>query len=114
MTRARNKSKFVWVLCCLEVQYKKVSSYSEPQTLDVQIDEVTDDMARNMGIVPQPLSNPRNHCYINSCLQVSYHIFMHYTEDVHFNNNREGYLVKGLVEGIYSDSRVSLSHLKQQ
>ena len=39
---------------------------------------------------------------------------MHYTEDVHFNNNREGYLVKGLVEGIYSDSRVSLSHLKQQ
>ena len=39
---------------------------------------------------------------------------MHYTEDVHFNNNREGYLVKGLVEGIYSDSGVSLSHLKQQ
>ena len=90
------------------------SSYSEPHTSDVQTDEVTDDMTRNMGIVPQPLSNPRNHCYINSCLQVSYHIFMHYTEDVHFNNNREGYLVKGLVEGIYSDSRPSLSHLKQQ
>ena len=49
MTRARNKSKFVWVLCCLEVQYKKVSSYSEPQTLDVQIDEVTGDMARKHG-----------------------------------------------------------------
>ena len=84
------------------------SSYSEPHTLDVQMDEVTDDMTRNMGIVPQPLSNPRNHCYINSCIQVIYHIFMHYTEDAHFNNNREGYLVKGLVEGIYSDSRASL------
>ena len=39
---------------------------------------------------------------------------MHFTEDVHFNSNRAGYLVRGLVECIYSDSAISMSRFKQQ
>ena len=78
------------------------------------LDEVTDDTTSVSGIRPQSLDNPSNHCYVNSCLQVIYRIFMHFTEDVHFNSNRAGYLVRGLVECIYSDSAISMSRFKQQ
>ena len=90
------------------------SSNTGQTNIDAQADEVTDGITSSLGIVPQALSNPKNHCYINSCLQILYRIFMHFTEGVHFNNNREGYLVKSLVDSIYSDSRESLTYLKQQ
>ena len=39
---------------------------------------------------------------------------MHFNEGIHFNNNREGCLVKCLIDGIYSNSQDSLSHFKVQ
>ena len=39
---------------------------------------------------------------------------MHFNEGIHFNTNREGCLVKCLVDSIYSDSRESLSRFKVQ
>ena len=67
----------------------------------------------DLSFVPQSLPNPKNHCYINSCLQVIYRIFMHYNEGMYFNNNREGCLIKCLVDGIYSDSGNSLVRFKE-
>ena len=72
------------------------------------------DIFHTLGIVPQPLCNPSNHCFINSCLQTIYRIFMHFNEDIHFNTNSEGCLVKSLVDGVRSDSLVSLSNFKAQ
>ena len=39
---------------------------------------------------------------------------MHFNEGIHFNTNAEGCLTRSLVEGVYSDSRDSLSCFKQQ
>ena len=67
-----------------------------------------------VNFIPQSLANPKNHCYINSVLQVLYRILMHFNEDIHFNSNAEGCLVKSLVDGVRSDSQDSLSCFKQQ
>ena len=85
---------------------------SGPQETDNLPGVSTSCVPSDLGIVHPPLHNPRNHCYINSCLQVILRIFMHYTEDIHFNNNKEGCLTKGLADGIYSDSCGGLSHFK--
>ncbi len=77
-------------------------------------DDPIGDIPRNTGIIPQSLHNPRNHCFINSCLQTIFRIFMHFNEDIHFNTNIEGCLVKSLVDGVRSDSSDSLSHFKLQ
>ena len=83
---------------------------SETGTIQPSIDDTLG--LQTGGILPQSLENPRNHCYINSILQVIYRIFMHFNEGVHFNNNRQGCLVKCLVDGIYSDATDSLSQFK--
>lgn len=77
-------------------------------------DSPPSDYVNIRGIVPQSIENPKNHCYINSVLQVIYRIFMHYNEGIHTNTNREGCLVQCLVDGIYSDSIQSLSLFKTQ
>ena len=82
---------------------------------DENEDTVSSDSDLSMVVfVPQSLANPKNHCYINSVLQVLYRIFMHFTEDIHFNSNAEGCLVRSLVDGVRSDSQDSLSCFKQQ
>ena len=82
---------------------------------DENEDTVSSDSDLSMVVfVPQSLANPKNHCYINSVLQVFCRIFMHFTEDIHFNSNAEGCLVRSLVDGVRSDSQDSLSCFKQQ
>ena len=77
-------------------------------------DQSSSTSTETIGIFPQSLDNPSNHCYINSTLQVIYRIFMHFNEGIHFNNNREGCLIKCLIDGIYSNSNESLSYFKMQ
>ena len=64
--------------------------------------------------IPQPLDNPRNHCYINSTLQVIYRILFHFNDNFNINNNREGCLVKCLVDDMYTNSNCSLSNFKKR
>ena len=64
------------------------------------------------GIIPVGLPNPHNHCYINSVLQIISRIFIHFTEEVHINNNEQGCLVKYLIDSIYSGSEKELSQFK--
>ena len=64
--------------------------------------------------MPIGLNNPENHCYINSVLQIWHRIFLQFTEHIHMNNDREGRLVKGLMECIYPIGDDDLSKFKQQ
>ena len=93
-----------------------IASTSDAESSEEE-SEVTVSADSDLGcqsFIPQSLANPRNHCYINSCLQVLYRILMHFNEGIHFNTNAEGCLTRSLVEGVYSDSRDSLSCFKQQ
>ena len=63
-------------------------------------------------IVPQPLENPSNHCYLNSILQILYRVFVHFTEGTIINNNKEGVLVDALFKAVYSDTKDGLTLLK--
>ena len=65
-------------------------------------------------IMPQPLSNPRNHCYINSVLQILHRVLMQYTEGTNVNNNTEGCLVQCLVDVVYSNTAGGLSNFKSK
>ena len=64
------------------------------------------------SIVPVGLPNPKNHCYINSVLQIISRIFIHFTEEIHTNNNTQGCLVKYLIDSIYAGSEKELSQFK--
>lgn len=64
------------------------------------------------SIFPRGLSNPRNHCYINSVLQVLYRIFSQFPNDIHFNNNKEGCLVNYFIDNINSEEGLSNFKLK--
>ena len=96
--------------------FKQSTSTSEAYSSEEEDEEtaILDNDPSIVHFIPQSLSNPKNHCYINSCLQVFYRILLHFNEDIHFNNNAEGCLVKSLVDSIYSDSSDSLSCVKQQ
>ena len=65
-----------------------------------------------ISIVPKPLANPTNHCYLNSILQVFNRIFIHFTEGTNINNNREGCLVDILLNAVYSDNEQGLTQFK--
>ena len=67
---------------------------------------------RFIPVKPYGLSNPGNHCYINSVIQVIIVIFSAYTGDVHFNSNHEGLLTKTLLDCISSEDREELYNFK--
>ena len=107
------------------ISYDKLSAwrfYDQPSSIsddsiseeEIEVTVSLDSDSPSPNIIPQALFNPSNHCYINSCLQVLYCILLNFDEDVHFNSNAEGCLVKSIVDGINSDSQESLSYFKQQ
>ena len=65
-------------------------------------------------VLPVGLANPRNHCYINSVLQIIHRILLQFTEGIHINSNPEGCLVKTLLDTVYSNSNYGLSQFKLQ
>ena len=65
---------------------------------DISADETTPSL-----FVPPPLQNPSNHCYVNSTLQIILRILFHFDDNFNINNNREGCLIKCLMDDFYSD-----------
>ena len=43
---------------------------------------------------PCGLQNPKNHCYLNSVLQIIQRVLLSYHEHIHINDSNEGFLVK--------------------
>ena len=73
---------------------------------------VNNTVLNEISIVPKPLANPTNHCYLNSILQVLNRIFIHFTEGTNINNNQEGCLVDILLNAVYSDNKQGLTQFK--
>ena len=61
---------------------------------------------------PFGLDNPRNHCYINSVLQILIRVLSTCSYDVRFNNNEQGSLTKDLFNLISTRNIKDLYHLK--
>ena len=81
----------------------------EDETTPIQI---TPTEPEEICIVPQPLANPLNHCYVNSILQILHRVFIGFTEGTNINNNKEGCLVDSLLKTVYTDITDGLSHFK--
>ena len=62
---------------------------------------------------PRGLKNPSNHCYINSILQSVSRILIDYNEELKFNNNIEGNLIKKLFKCINSQYLTPLDDFKK-
>ena len=98
-------------------------SYTTPK-LDVDVAPISDTSTPDINIVedddvdqahtPLPLSNPKNHCYINSALQVIWRILMYFNDSFHINDNREGCMVRCLVEDIQANSNNALFNFKSR
>ena len=84
-------------------------SIEEDETAPSQITPIEPE---EICIVPQPLANPLNHCYVNSILQILYRVFISFTEGTHINNNKEGCLVDSLLKTVYTDISDGLTHFK--
>ena len=63
---------------------------------------------------PQPLHNPSNHCYLNSTLQIILRILFHFDDYVNTNNNREGCLIKCLLDDFHSNPNSCLLEFKNR
>ncbi len=63
---------------------------------------------------PEGLQNPSNHCYLNSILQIVHRILITVNDELYINNNREGNLVKFLMEAIRQSSSNTLADFKTQ
>ena len=61
---------------------------------------------------PIPLANPRNHCYLNSTLQVLFRLKDILFTDVLANNNPEGRLVLSLSDSLHSASECEMANFK--
>ena len=98
-------------------------SYTTPK-LDVDVAPISDTSTPDINIVedddvdqahtPLPLSNPKNHCYINSALQVIWRILMYFNDSFHINDNREGCMVQCLVGDVQANSNNALFNFKSR
>ena len=87
------------------------SDYTSPNS---SLDDISNHTGRISPIFPQPLQNPSNHCYINSVLQIIYRILQLLNDSIHTNDNREGCIVKCLVDDIYYNSSTCLVDFKRR
>ena len=60
---------------------------------------------------PIPLANPRNHCYLNSVLQVIFRLKDILFQDILINNNSEGHIVNSLLHSLQSGSEAEMAKL---
>ena len=72
------------------------------------VSECTDDA----HIPPRGLSNPSNHCYVNSVLQVASRVLIGLNNDINFSKNYEGTLMKALIDSTNPMSNVYLNYVK--
>ena len=84
----------------------------EPLCNETNINNISNTTTSNNSIIPVGLHNPKNHCYINSVLQIISRIFMQFNEEIHTNNNIQGCLVRYLIDSIYAGSENELSQFK--
>ena len=57
---------------------------------------------------PLGLQNPRNHCYLNSSLQVLQRLLFDITDVIHVNDNLEGNLVTHLINSLATETKTEL------
>ena len=61
---------------------------------------------------PIPLANPRNHCYLNSVLQVLFRLKDKIFTNLLVNNNPEGRLIRSLSDSLHSASESEMDNFK--
>ena len=66
------------------------------------------------SFIPPPLDNPSNHCYVNSTLQIFLRILFHFDDSFHTNDNREGCLIKCLMDDFHSSPSSCLLEFKNR
>ena len=92
----------------LDVNETPMSDTFTPNTTPVEDGDDT------QAHIPLPLSNPKNHCYINSALQVIWRILMYFNDSFHINDNREGCMLRCLVDDIQANNNNALFNFKSK
>ena len=102
------KAKFTHILKPCTVRLDDI------QYLDIKTNIENPTENHHLCVLPKGLSNPKNHCYVNSVLQILQRILFQFSEGIYINNNREGCLVKILIDSIYDNPDNDLSKFKLQ
>ena len=77
-----------------------------------QISNICHDDGCENSCSPIPLANPRNHCYLNSILQVLFRLKDIIFTDLLVNDNPEGRLIRTLSDSVHSASESEMAKLK--
>lgn len=107
-----------------DVYYKEKATFSSvlnPCTIRIKKCNISDSTKyENVNTVSKPcvspkgLTNPKNHCYVNSVLQILHRIFLQFPEHVHINNNKEGSLVQSFLDSTKPNTGNDLTKFKLQ
>ena len=82
------------------------------QYLDIKTNIENPTENHHLCVLSKGLSNPKNHCYVNSVLQILQRILFQFSDGIQININREGCLVKILIDSIYANPDNDLSKFK--
>ena len=77
-------------------------------------DNISFDDSIVASFIPPSLDNPSNHCYVNSTLQIILRILFHFDDSFHTNNNREGCLIKCLMDDFHLSPTTCLLEFKKR
>ena len=96
--------------------HEKQGQSSISPTVEGQHPSVDNDLPiacnRDNLCVPIPLFNPSNHCYLNSIIQVLFRFKDILSDNIYLNDNREGQIVKSLLENLSSHSETDMANFK--
>ena len=93
---------------------QNLSKQSMNASLEPETNEILDDDDEIQGPFHQPLTNPKNHCYVNSALQVIWRILFHFSDSFHINDNREGCMLRCLVDDFQANDANALFNFKSR
>ena len=107
------------VLSDIEMSHSKTPKTEDlPNTFhhnfSQSLENLSDDVTEVPLFIPPSLDNPTNHCYVNSTLQIFLRILFHFDDSFHTNNNREGCLIKCLMDDFRSNPSRCLLDFKER
>ena len=102
----KNKSQYSSVLKKCQVNLDNIIDFKSNSEV------IEESRSISLPVKPYGLNNPRNHCYVNSVLQIIFRVISNYQNDVNFNYNCQGDICKALFECISSEGEKHMPHLK--
>ena len=102
---------------CLEDLYNKDKKVyvTDTEMIENSVSRISSTCSNDVianSCSPIPLANPRNHCYLNSVLQVLFRLKDKIFTNLLVNNNPEGRLIRSLSDSLHSASESEMDNFK--